>query len=308
MRPLPEPDHDPLAEAHAELASGRPAAALERILERIDARTGSADRTAEAHALASVARAATHGGDLDCARSALEAALGLVDWADLHHALGVLLVRLGEHDGARRELDRALAINPQYRAAMLERALLDAREGRFAEAAGVLREWGARGSTREAAALREGLDRLRAQSIDDAIPFLREAFAAADTALEPILQEAQERFAAGETGAALELLRRAVSERPGYPDLHAWLGAHELRSGHVDDGIASLSDAICLNPSFHAARLELARGLEARGDREAALAQVRLVLSAAPGHEAAAMAYERLAPRTRTPAGPPGSP
>lgn len=300
MRPVPEPPRDPLQSAHALLEAGRHAEAFECVQQRIAQQGGGIALTAEATALAAVARAAERAGDAAAARRALEAALELVDWADLHHAMGTLLVRSGEETEARAAFDRALTINPRYRAAALERALLDARAGRVGDAVGALRALSEGDSVRESEALRAGLERLRAHAVEDAIPLLRRAFTDRDAALERLVADAQARLDAGEPGVALALLRRAVIERPGYPDLHALLGAHELRAGHLDDGIASLVDALCLNPGFHAARLELARGLEARGEREAALAEVHRVLEASPGHEEATTTYERLAPRVRS--------
>ncbi|MEQ1832708.1 MAG: hypothetical protein ABL977_06595 [Candidatus Eisenbacteria bacterium] len=90
-----------------------------------------------------------------------------------------------------------------------------------------------------------------------------------------------------------------MAERPGYPDLHALLGAHELRAGYLDDGIASLVDALSLHPGLHAARLELSRGFEARGERDRALAEVRHVLEVEPSHADATAAHERLTARRR---------
>ncbi len=305
MRPI-EPTRDPLQSAHAHLEAGRYGDAFDCIQARIAEQGGGAALASEATALAAVARAAERAGDASAARRALEAALELVDWADLHHAMGTLLVRSGEHDQARAAFDRALAINPRYRAAALERALLDARAGRVGDAVGTLRAMSEGDAVRESETLRAGLERLRSHAIEDAVPLLRRAFTDHDATVEQWVSEAQARLDAGESGVALALLRRAVIERPGYPDLHALLGSHELRAGYLDDGIASLVDALCLNPGFHGARLELARGLEARGEREAALAEVRRVLEASPGHDAATTAYERLAPRHRAPAGQQG--
>ncbi|MFM8558213.1 MAG: hypothetical protein ACKOC6_01165, partial [bacterium] len=106
--------------------------------------------------------------------------------------------------------------------------------------------------------------------------------------------------AAGEGGSALAVLRSLVRDRPDWPDLLARLGALELREGLIDDGIATLADALALNPDYHAARLELALGLEARGEREPALAQVQALLAVAPGYPGGEALHERLAPRQRT--------
>lgn len=297
----PEPA-DPLLAAHALAAAGdavRAYACLEHALAR--PAPERRQKQAQASALAAVARAAERAGDDALARRALTVALERVDWADLHFALGALLVRAGEHEAARLAFDRALAINPRYRAAAVERAMLDAREGRVSDAVSRLRALSGAAPAGEAA-LRAGLERLRETRVDDAARWLRETLAGSDAEVAAMLDAARERLAAGDPHTALARLREAVEARPGYADLHALLGAQELRAGSLDDGIDSLALALSLNPDFHGARLELARGLEARGERERALDQLREVLQAEPAHPDAAAFYERLTARRRGPA------
>jgi tetratricopeptide (TPR) repeat protein len=295
----PDDTQQALQSAHSLAADGRYAEAFARV-EQLLARGPAGDSIpAAATALAAVARAAERGGDGGTARRALEAALTLVDWADLHLALGTLLGRDGERQAAREHCERALAINPRFRAAAVELALLDAREGRVSDAVNALRALSGGGTALEAESLRQGLERLREAAVEDAAPLLRRAFTGGDEALEALLGNAQASFAAGDAGAGLCSLRRAVAERPGYADLHAVLGSHELRAGHLDDGIATLVRALELNPDFHSARLELARGLEARGDRDAALHEVNQVLEVEPSHADAGAFLARLTVRRR---------
>jgi tetratricopeptide (TPR) repeat protein len=296
MRPEPRDTHDPYASARRRLADGDAAGALST-LRTAGAPAGEGVSPAPwAGLLVEVARAAEEGGDAATAEDALTLALTRVNWADLHCRVGVLRARRGDASGARLALDRAIALNPRYRAAVLERALLDAREGRIAEAVGALRSFEGADST----ALAAGLERLRAQAVDDAAPLLREALQGGDVRLRDALATVERHVAAGEGAAALAVLRSLVRERPEWPDLLARLGALELREGLVDDGIATLSEALELNPDYHAARLELALGLEARGEREVALAQVQALLAAAPGYPGGEALLERLAPRQRT--------
>ena len=301
MNAEPSESPDALLNAHALAAAGRHGEAFELVRQRLAAAPSGYKPHAEAKAFAVLARAAERLGDAPAARRALEAALAVVDWADLHFALGTLLVREGEREAARLSFTRALVINPRYRAAAVERALLDARDGRVADAVHALRTLAGGESSREAEALREGLERLHRAEFENAAPLLRRAFTGADQPLESLLAEADARFTSGDIGAGLAALRCAVAERPGYPDVHALLGAHELRAGFLDDGIASLVDALSLHPGLHAARLELARGLEARGERDMALSEVQRVLEAEPGHVDATAAYERLTARRRGP-------
>ena len=134
--------HDPVAPFRALLASGEVALAREALSRRLADSAHPVTAAESATAFALLARGEERAGELARARASLERALSLVDWADLRLALGTLLARLGDKAGARRELDRALAINPHYRAAAVERALLDASEGRIAESLAALRALG----------------------------------------------------------------------------------------------------------------------------------------------------------------------
>jgi tetratricopeptide (TPR) repeat protein len=288
-----------LQSAHALAAAGDYAEAVARIERLIAATAKGEPLPAAATALSAVARAAERGGDAATARRALEAALALVDWADLHLALGTLLARDGERTAARECYVRALAINPRYRAAAVELALVDARDGRVSEAVNALRALTGGASTLDAEALQRGLEHLREAAVEDAAPLLRRALAGGDEALEQLLGNAEACFAAGEVEQGLMHLRRAVAARAGYADLHAVLGSHELRAGQLDDGIATLVEALELNPDFHSARIELARGLEARGDRDAALAELGRVLEVEPAHADAVTFLARLTVRRR---------
>ncbi|MEY4374271.1 MAG: hypothetical protein RL760_437 [Candidatus Eisenbacteria bacterium] len=303
MRPEPREHRETLDAARALTAAGRPAEAFALAAAWFARPEHTAAPQPGATALAEVAQAAGANGDDDLAMRALDMALAWVDWADLRYTRGVLHARRGSFEEARADLDRALAINPRYRAAALERAMLDARLGRVADAMTALRAF--TGQDHEAEMLRAGLERLRSHAVEDAESWLRETLGGGDRELEGWLAEARTCAADGAPERALVVLRRAVAARPGYPDLHALLGAHELRAGQLDDGIASLSDALCLNPDFHDARYELALGLEARGEREAALAEVNVLLAAMPAHAGAAALRDRLGSRRRVPAGGP---
>lgn len=296
-----DPQHA-LQVAHALAAAGEHAEAFARVEQLLARQPAGEPLPAAATALTAVARAAEQCGDEASARRALEAALSLVDWADLHLALGTLLVRDGERADAREHFTRALAINPRYRAAAVELALLDAREGHVSDAVNALRALTGGGLAQESASLQQGLERLREAGVEDAAPLLRRALTGGDEALEEWLAQAQLSFTAGDAAGGLRHLHRAVAERPGYADLHAVLGSHELRAGHLDDGIASLVYALELNPDFHSARLELARGLEARGERDAALHELEQLLEVEPSHADAVTFRDRLTIRRRAPA------
>jgi tetratricopeptide (TPR) repeat protein len=263
------------------------------------AASGSDEIQAIASALCDVARAAEEAGDLEAAHRALERAVLAVEWADVFCQLGCLLVRRGRRSEAREAFDRALALNPRYLTAVVERALLDARDGRIAQAMETLRVLAAERPVREPAALEQGLERLGQAEFEAAAPLLRRALDGGDRWLEEQLGAYQSLVFAGDAVRALATLRAAALERPTYADLQLLLGAHEMQLGAVDDAIESLTNALEINPAFHAARVELARALELLGDTPQALAQLGLVLEADPGHSEARGLQGRLEGRRR---------
>ncbi|MFN8587074.1 MAG: tetratricopeptide repeat protein [Candidatus Eisenbacteria bacterium] len=269
---------------------------LERALGATDAPDA---RQQLATTLADVAAAARTAGDLAHAQRALELATRTQDWADLHFRLGLVLVERSRRAEARSSFDRALALNPRFRAAAVERALLDARDGRIAEAMQTLRAMASEQLAGEPGAFEQGLARLGEADFEDAAPLLHRGLEASDEWIEHQLQDYQRLVYEGDMGSALAHVRAAALERPGYPDLHLLLGAHELQMGATDDALESLSRALELNPDYHAARVEFARALETVGDTPQALAQLDMVLERQPGHAEARQLHERLTARRR---------
>ncbi|MEO5989776.1 MAG: tetratricopeptide repeat protein [Candidatus Eisenbacteria bacterium] len=278
---------------------GRCRHAVDLLSKVLELESEPAERRRIAATLAQVARISEDRLDLDAAIAALDLASTLVEWADLHSHHGRLLAQMGRRADARRALDRALALNPHYRAAAVERALLDAREGRIAEAMETLRILASDRELTEPRAFEQGLEYLGHADFEDAGALLRRALHASDAWLEHRLHAFQELSDRGEHGAAVKTLREAVTERPNYPDLHLLLGLHELRFGSVDDAVDSLAHALELNPQYHAARVAFARALEATGDTHQALLQLRLVLGLEARHREARALHDRLAGRRR---------
>ncbi|MCC6652194.1 MAG: tetratricopeptide repeat protein [Candidatus Eisenbacteria bacterium] len=296
----PHPDPDSPRETALRLASQLQFAEAVLWLERaLGATQAVDDRHALAGALGDVAAAAQAAGDLAQAQRALELAVRHADWADLHCRLGALLVQRGRRAEAREAFDRALALNPRYRAAAVERALLDAREGRIAEAMQTLRAMAAESLAGQPGVFQQGLDRLGQADFEDAAPLLHRGLEAGDEWIEEELRAYQELVYHGDMARALQRVRQATTERPGYPDLHLLLGAHELQMGATDDALESLSRALELNPDYHAARVEFARALEVVGDTSQALRQLEMVLSQQPSHAEARQLHERLSARRR---------
>src|SRR5436189_4281071 len=169
-------------------------------------------------------------------------------FADAHHLLGLSYSLAGQPDKALEQLDRALALNPNYIEALIHRALVLNELGREEEANAVLRR--ARQVTSER---RAGFHGHVAAKLANQHAALAQAYLEAGGLNEAIAQyeEALElgpgfhdlRYKLGrlllEAGRALdahEHFQRIVSERPSFLDAAAMLGLACYLSG---DGLAA---------------------------------------------------------------------
>ena len=282
MNPRPaETPHDRFEPALRLARDGRFAEAI----AAVRAQAGGAADDEAATAFAEVARIAQAAGDLDAVVQSLERALtARPGHADLHYRLARVLLRLRRNAEARAALDRALAINPRYVAARIERAQLDAREGFLGEALGTLRALSHEAPLGQSEEFRRGLERLDQGEWDEAQALFGRALESRTEALRQRLERFDALMRGEEVARAALELHQAIAEYPAYPDLHARLGRAELRQGHWDDAAASFGRALEINPSFHDARLGLALALEAIGMRTQAMEQVGLVLEREPEH------------------------
>lgn len=282
-RPTPRPGNEFDGALRAARAGrfARATALVERVLGADPAE--GARRIAAVETLGKVARLAEAAGDPAGAASALEAALRLQpDYPDLWFRRGRLLIVLQRRAEARRALDRALALNPRFVAARLERALLDAAEGFIGEALESLRALGSESVVAEPGTFREGLETLARAEWEEAGVLLQRALALDAPAAEGPIERARTLLESGDADGAIELLQEALSDHAVWPDLHYVLGSAELERGQFDDALSSLARALELHPDFHAARLQFARALEGLGARAQAVEQVMLVLQREP--------------------------
>jgi tetratricopeptide (TPR) repeat protein len=308
MSPRPAPEsHAPHAAALARALAGDRDTAIAEIEREVSAGAGPSDRAAAALALAEIASLAEQSADPAGAERALASALTFRgDFADLQLRHGRVLSRLGQRREARAAIERALAREPRYAEARLEHAMLDAREGRVGEALDALRRMGREMPIREPRAFDQGLRDLERASWDAADSLLRRALWVADPDFEAALAEARRELEANCIPEAANRVHALLAKHPAYPDLHALLGAAELRRGHVDDALSSLARALELNPDFVEARALFAQALEAMGAFGAAAEQAALVLEREPAHPAAfdieqRWAGRRAGPRRLTP-------
>jgi eukaryotic-like serine/threonine-protein kinase len=300
IRPSPRPgnEFDGAVEAARAGRFARGTAQVERALGR--ERPATSRRIAAVEALGKVAQLAEAGGDPAAAAAALETALRLQpDYADLWLRRARLLLALQRRPEARQALDRALALNPRYVAARLERALLDAAEGFIGEALESLRALGGETAVAEPGVFREGLESLARAEWEEAAVLLQRALALEAPPDGGPLERARALLESGEAAAAIEVLQGALADHAVWPDLHYLLGSAELERGQFDDALSSLAHALELHPDFHAARLQFARALEGVGARAQAVEQVMLVLQREPGNAEALEQHRAWTSRRR---------
>jgi len=253
--------------------------------------------------LTELARMAERAADLERAERACAEAVRLAPgFADLRYRRARLQLALQRRTDARRELETALRINPDYVAARLELALLDAREGLLAESLDTMRVLAGDRRVTEPRAFRRGMESLQEADWDQAEVLFRQALQLSDPAIEEVVNAYHQRMAAGEVDGAIAVMRQAIGTRETYADLHYLLGAAEFEAGLYDDALGSLARALELHPDFHHARVALARVLEAYGDVARATEQIAMVLQHEPGHPQALALQERWSRRrTRVP-------
>lgn len=159
--------------------------------------------------------------------------------AEAHAALGLVLQSYDwDFDGAEREYERALSINPSYGSARHWHSLLLAARGRHKDA------------TQEIE---------RARSLDPLSPVIRST-------------RIQEFYFSRDYDRAIEECRKELEIEPAFPIIHYHLGQSLIQKGELAEGIAQLQNGQALaggsSPVFVAA-LGHAYGLA--GDRAAAL-------------------------------------
>src|SRR5258708_29506681 len=171
-------------------------------------------------------------------------------FADAHHLVGLSASRAGKSDKALEQLDRALALNPNYIEALIHRALVLNELGREEEANAVLRR--ARQVTSER---RGGFHGHVAAKLANQHAALAQAY-----------------YEAGGLNEALEQYEAAVELGPGFHDLRYKLGRVLLEAGRALDAHEHFRIIVRDRPSFLDAAAMLGLACYLAGDGLAARA------------------------------------
>ncbi|MGZ5595830.1 MAG: tetratricopeptide repeat protein [Usitatibacter sp.] len=135
--------------------------------------------------------------------------------------------------------------------------------------------------------LRNGVDAMRAQRLDEALAWFDGVLAADPANLVALHYKGYVLCQKGEIGTGVELLERVAASAPGEADFHARLGLIRYVMAEPDAAVRSLERAIALAPRHADAHSNLALALRDRGDFERALEEARRALEIRPDLPAA---------------------
>jgi tetratricopeptide (TPR) repeat protein len=184
------------------------------------------------------------------------------EFADVRHSAGLCLVFLGRPEDALEQIDAALAINPAYIEAHVNRALVLQELGRYDEAQVAFNTAG----TFE----RQGHPRFQAAETA--------RLANAHGTVGDLYMEA------GAPGEAATQYWAALELRPGFHDIRNKYALALLAMGRLTEAVDQLRRTLAGSPHFIGARLNLGLALYRQGERDAAAAEWERCRAQQPGH------------------------
>jgi len=196
-------------------------------------------------------------------------------FADVRHLLGLALGLAGQPEAALQEFDRALALNPAYVEAHLNRAITLNDLGRYDEA-------------REAFRLAWDSDHSAGR------PFSRSVSAR----LANMHMELGDLYAdLGSYAQAVDQYRSAAELRPDFLDIRTKLARSLMERGELSGAVDELNEVLDGHPEYVEARVALGLVHYRAGRLDSAAAEWRACLKQVPNHPKA-RAFLNM-PRTR---------
>lgn len=243
--------------------------------------------TCEAHVALAKEHAMT--GSVEDAVTEMERAVELKPtFADLHYTLGSYYFRLKNFESARGSFSRSLEINEKFFKARVHLALVCYSEGDRSGAIDQL------ALTRHSCPnfSRENLDKLvqalRPGSDDkDAQRCFHEILVERPSSAQISRELAIEAIQNGEYDEAIRELKKAITIKPDYPDLHNYLGIAYGNASLIDDAVHEFEIALKINPYYIKARLNLALLYYENSRFEEAQVQLDEVLAVQPDNKLA---------------------
>ncbi|MGD2215953.1 MAG: tetratricopeptide repeat protein [Gemmatimonadales bacterium] len=183
-------------------------------------------------------------------------------YADVRHLLGLALGLAGQPEAALEEFDRALALNPSYVEAHLNRAITLNDLGRYEEA-------------REAFRLAWDSDHSAGR------PFSRSVSAR----LSNLHMELGDLYAdLGSYKEAVEQYQSATNLRPDFLDIRTKLARALMERGDLRGAVHELNGVLSENPEYVEARVALGLVYYRAGQYDSAAAEWRTCLRQVPDH------------------------
>ncbi len=174
-------------------------------------------------------------------------------------------------------------------------AITAIQEGRFDEAARTLNDLYQLNPDNSRIALTLGALSLQQGNVAEGLNLLEDNLDPETSPTAFIRLTTLARIDQGDLRSALDTLTRAVAARPNDPELITMHGLLALSlSGHTDEGLASISKALSLQPQNVRLRLILARHYLNQGQSEQALGQLRMAFATRPDDWATTSAYLNL--------------
>lgn len=193
------------------------------------------------------------------------------DNSDAQVSLGLALIRAKRYDEARRALEKALTLAPNYHDARIGLARIDFFRGNLDAAEKELAEVRNRApDNADAKALAEQVERARKAQVETQRPPSKTAEAEAagrNSAKEAarLFRQGTQDYHAGRTARATRNLSRAAELDPDNSDIQVQLGSALLAQRRFTDARNAFRKALRLTPDYHDARAGLARVALARG-------------------------------------------
>jgi len=226
------------------------------------------------------------------------------DGADAHYNLGLALATNGDDDGAERELNRALELNPQQAAAFRALGVTQMHEGKLEQAENNLRRALEVMPSDAEAANNLGTVQLRLKDYDGAVQSLERAIELNPNLIKAHANLAQAYQRSGRATDAQRESERVASltaqlRNRGKAMIDVQSAREQFTAGRKADAVFTLESAIAVNPDFADAYFELGRVIrDSGGDSNEAIAAFRRALSLDPeradAHYEIGLAFERL--------------
>jgi Flp pilus assembly protein TadD len=235
------------------------------------------------------------GGRLQEAQRQFEEALAIApeDWS--HHCdLGAVLAKLGDNEGAEKELQAAARLAPGEPEPIEQLAELYVGQNHMAEAEKLYAQIAERFPSSLTGELGKIMLLNREGKHHEAVELASFLAAGNTNNWRVMLTLGASLNAAGEADQALVPLERAVLLRPNSAEVYYQTGLAQFQLGQYAKALVALTKAIKLEPQHFASHLQLANTYYILGEEDGALTAFQKALDLRPGDASASANYGGL--------------